>query len=348
MPRSTTLPALILALACGTAAAADPADSARRCVETAGPADAGVPVTAEAARAQRDRLLAAAADCRAAAEGNDAAALFHAATIAQLSGDGAGALALLERAAALGLSAAETRLGDMANFGLPPVREDAAAAVGHYRKAAALGDPAAQTTLALLHRIGRGVPRDSAQMVALLTQAADAGYHFAQYRLGQVYLNGEGVPGGADAALGIPDPLRAADYLARAAEAGNAAAALDLATLYADAASGLQADPEKRARLVTLAAEAGDPAATAALAVLHETGQGVAYDPVRAAALYVQAMESGRVAFENLRRGGPYGWDRQTALEFQQILRDRGLYLGPLDAIVGPGTAAGARALAAN
>jgi len=348
MTRLTAPAALALALFVAAETRADPADSARRCVETAGPASAGVPVSAEAARAARERLVAAQADCRAAEASQNAEALFHAATIAQLSRDGDRAFALLKRAAALGLAAAETRLGDMANFGLPPVAEDAQAAAGHYRTAAGLGDPAAQTTLALLHRIGRGVPRDTGEMVRLLQQAADAGYHFAQYRLAQVYLTGEGVPGGADPALGIPDPPRAADLLGRAAEAGNTTAALELAALYDDAAAGIGTDPESRARLIGMAAEAGDPAAVAALGVLHETGQGVAYDPARAADLYVAAMESGKVAFEELRRGAAYWWDRQTALAFQQILQDRGLYLGPLDAVVGPGTAAAARALAGD
>lgn len=346
MTRSFAPYALTLAILSASAAAADPADSARACVATAGPADAGVPVSIEAARSARAALVAAADDCRAAEASDDAVALFHAATIAQLSRDGAKAQALLQRAAALGLAQAETRLGDMAAFGLPPVREDAEAAAGHYRRAAELGDPAAKTTLALLHRIGRGVPRDTARMVALLQEAADDGYHFAQYRLAQVYLTGEGVPGGADSALGIPDAARAADLLERAAEAGNAEAAVELAALYADAAAGLGGDPLRRAQLVTRAAEAGDPGALAALGVLHETGQGVAYDPQRAADLYVRAMESGKVAFEDLRQGARFWWDRQTALEFQKILMDRGLYPGPLDAIVGPGTAAGARALA--
>lgn len=346
MTRTTAPIALAFAILSATAAPADPGDSARACVETAGPADAGVPVSAEAARVARQKLVDAAEDCRAAEDSDNAAALFHAATIAQLSRDGARAQALLQRAADLGLAAAETRLGDMAAFGLPPVAEDPAAAADRYRRAAEMGDPAAKTTLALLHRIGRGVPRDAGRMVALLQEAADDGYHFAQYRLAQVYLTGEGIPGGADPGLGIPDAARAADLLELAANQGNTKASVELAQLYADAASGLAADPVRRAQLVTRAAEAGDPAAIAALGVLHETGQGVDYDPLRAARLYVEAMETGQVAFENLRQGARYWWDRQTALEFQKILMDRGLYPGPLDAVVGPGTAAGARALA--
>jgi hypothetical protein len=39
-------------------------------------------------------------------------------------------------------------------------------------------------------------------------------------------------------------------------------------------------------------------------------------------------------------------WDRETALAFQRILQERGLYLGALDAQVGPGTLGAARALA--
>jgi hypothetical protein len=57
-------------------------------------------------------------------------------------------------------------------------------------------------------------------------------------------------------------------------------------------------------------------------------------------------MESGKVEFGDLRNGAPGTWDRDTALEFQTILKERGLYDGALDAIIGGGTAAAARKLA--
>ena len=86
----------------------------------------------------------------------------------------------------------------------------------------------------------------------------------------------------------------------------------------------------------------------AALGFLYERGRGVEADPDRAAALYVQALETGEVDVDDLRgRIGGYEppWDRATAIAFQVILQDRGLYLGAIDGIIGPMSRAAAAAL---
>ncbi len=297
---------------------------AQRCLDTAGPPDAGVPASAAQAADKRARLAAAMTDCTAAARAEDAPAevLFLAAEVAQARRDVRTAFALLERAVAAGLPAAETRIGDYYLFGIAPGGENAAEAIAHYERAAELGDPAGMTTLALMHRVGKGVPRDPAIMVELLGKAADAGYHFAQYRLGQTYLTGDGIPGRADAALGIPDPIRAAALYARAADGGNITAALELARLYDDRTSGLPDDPAEQARLTRIASSTGLPEGIAAMAVLYETGRGVDYNPQIAAGLYVKALETGEVSFDALRRGAPGGWDFDTAIAFQKILQD--------------------------
>lgn len=326
----------------------DPAIEA--CLSLGPVPSAGVPAGAAQAQAAREALAAAAQDCTAAAALDDAPpeVLFLAAEIAQGRRDVARAFDLLTRATQQAFGPAETRIGDYHLFGLAPGGEDVDAAIAHYEAAAALGDAPGMTTLALMHRVGRGVPRDTARMVALLEEAADAGYHFAQYRLAQTYLTGEGIPGRSDPALGIPDPGRAATLYTRAAEAGNITAALELAALYGDPASGLPENPREQARLTRMASRAGLPEATAALALLYETGRGVDQSPGIAAGLYVKALESGKISFDSLRKGAPGPWDFDTAVAFQTILQERGLYAGPLDGLIGPGSAAGARALAGN
>jgi len=320
---------------------------AAQCLELAGPVDAGVPVSAAAGALKRSRIAEAATLCTAAAAAADAPpeVLFLAAEVAQARRDLSGAFDLLERAADAGLAAAQTRLGDYHLFGIAPAGEDAEAAIAHYQRAAAGGDPAGMTTLALMYRVGKGVPRDPARMVALLEDAADAGYHFAIYRLAQTYMTGEGIPGKVDDTLGIPDPARGAALYAAAAEAGNITAALELAGLYGDPASGLADDPAERARLTLLASRSGLPEAIAAMASLYETGDGVDYDPQVAALLYVRALETGKVGFDTLRRTVRGGWDRDTARAFQTILQERGLYDGAIDGIVGRGTASAAAGL---
>jgi TPR repeat protein len=324
--------------------------AAAQCLEIAGPADAGVPAAAVDVATQKETLARAAPFCTEAAadENADPRVLFHAATIARAGGDAQAMFDLLTRAAASGLGAAETRLGDAFLFGVAPGGQNLEKAVSHYRAATDLGDAAGTTTLALLYQVEQGVPRDTGRMLELMTRAADQGYHFAQFRLAQIYHKGEGVPGRADAALGVPDMAKALAYYAEAADAGNLDAALALSALYSDPNSGLSDDPEEQVRLTRIVSRTGYAPAIARMGVFYETGRGVDYNPAIAAGLYAKAMESGDIAFEQMRTGAPLNWDNATAIEFQKILIARGLYNGPLDAIVGPGTASGARALAAQ
>lgn len=338
--------AVVGLLAPQTLWAEDMTEAAKTCLEIAGPADAGVPPQPVDAKTQRATLTKAAKPCSTAAaeETPSAEVLFHAAAIAQAKGQKTAVLDLLTQASEMGLGAAKTRLGDYYLFGVSG-RPDMEKAVTFYKAAVEAEDAAGMTTLALLHQIGQGVPRDTAKMVELMKGAADLGYHFAQYRLAQVYLRGDGVPGGKDEALGIPDAAMAVTYFNKAADAGNLSAALELSELVTDPSVDLGQDPADVAMLIRRLARQGMPQAIQRLAVIYETGNGLERNPSAAARMYVKAMESGEVSFEELRKGAPYGWDRETALEFQKILQDRGLYRGPLDAIVGGGTAAAARGL---
>lgn len=328
-------------------ASAEAEDPASRCLAIAGLPDAGAPPGAGAQAAYLAALAEARPYCAEAAAQGDGPALYHLAMALAREGAHARAVEALQQAAGAGVAAALTRLGDYANFGTGPVAEDHAQAVAYYRAAAEQGDLAAVTSLAFMHRYGRGVQRDPARMVALMADAAEGGYHFAQYRLAQVYRRGDGIPGGADAAMGIPDGGAAARLYRMAALQGNGFAALELAELYADDRFGVAADDTEQARWLTMAAEAGQAQALAMLGVLHEQGRGVAQDPRRAAELYIAALESG-VRFDVLRlsaQSGPPRWERATAMAFQEMLRDMGHYRGAIDGIVGGGTAAAAGAV---
>lgn len=319
------------------------------CLNTAGMPDAGVPVSEDAQAAALAAVRAAEADCALAVEAlpdEAAPALFHLATLAQTSGEHREAIALYEEAVEAGIVPAQTRLGDYYLFGTGPIRPDFDEAAARYAAAAEGGDPAAQTTLGFLHLLGRGVDRDPARMLELMGQAADQGYHFAQFRLAQTYLTGEGIPERDREALGIPDVIRAAELFEDASASGNADAALILADLYAGNIEGLIQSDEDRFRWTERAANTGDADALAALAFLIERGTGTDPDPNLAAETYIRALEEG-VSPNDLRPAGQ-GWDYNTAVAFQLILSDRGLYDGAIDGIVGAGTLAGARALGEN
>jgi TPR repeat protein len=350
-------PALVFTLLPAAAQAAEESQAAddaqralARCVAIAGAPDAGAPVSRAAMGVYLDALARARPYCETAARADPPPppALFNLASAQQRAGDHARAVDNFEAAAAAGLAAARSKLGDYYNFGIGPVEEDHARAVAEYRAAAKAGDLPAMATLALMHRFARGVPQDHARMLELLKQAADGGYHFAQLRLAELYLDPKGIGRDDAAALGLPDPSLAVEYYARAAGQGSVTAMLKLAALYADDADGIPADAARYARWVERAAQTGAPRAKAALGVLLEQGRGMARDPERAARLYVEALQSGDVPFGKLRQVGGArapSWDRATAIAFQQILRERGHYRGAIDGIVGPGTAAAARAL---
>lgn len=349
------LPRLGLALALAlspvaVAAQSAPETAAALCVEIAGMPDAGVPVSPEAQEAALAALQEAAPHCeQALAEGEATPeVMFHIGVLRQAERDHDEAIAAFEAAAQGGLAAANTKLGDYHLFGIGPLDREADTAAEFFRAGAEGGDPAAQMTLGLLHRLGAGVPRDTGAMVELMRAAADGGYHFAQFRLGQTYLTGEGVPGGEDASLGIPDRDEAARYLSMAADQGNIEAVLELARLYGELEGAGEGDPEQQFIWTERAAEAGLPDAIAALGFLYERGRGVEADPEQAAALYVQALETGDVDMNDLRgRVGGYTppWDRDTAIAFQLILQERGLYQGAIDGIIGPMSRAAAAAL---
>ena len=328
-----------------------PASAAARCAALAGAPDSGVPVSPAALEASLTALRKARPFCEQAIEAGAATGLAHfqLAVLLQNQGRHQAALSHFRAAADMGLAAAHSKLGDYLLFGIGPVKADVDKAVAEYRQAADGGDLSALTTLALLYRLGRGVPRDPARMLALMQKAADGGYHFAQYRLAQTFLTGDGIPGGADPALGVPNPALGVKYLEMAARQGNSKAILELAGLYASDAGGVAQDLAAHAYWTERAAETGDPAALAALGLIYETGRGVEKDPARAAALYVQALESGKLSLAELRRdanGRTPPWERATAKAFQTILQQRGLYKGAIDGVVGPMTRAAARALA--
>ncbi|MFB9150838.1 tetratricopeptide repeat protein [Roseovarius ramblicola] len=333
----------------GPGSSATASDAAAACHEIAGAPEAGAPVSRAAMTGRFQTLGRARPHCEAAVIGPDPdpAALFHLAVIMQREGVHERARALFAMAAGAGVAAAHTKLGDYYNFGIGPVREDHARAVERYRRAAEAGDAPAQATLAIMYRLGRGVPRDFDRMIALLTESAGAGYHVAQVRLADLHMSARGVPRRLAEEHGLPDPVKAAELYRKAADQGSAEAEAALTKLIEGGADAFD-DPATRVAWLRHAAAQGDARAINALGFLHERGEGVDYNPGRAAKLYVEALETGDLPVEDLRGqiGGRWvRWDRDTALAFQTILRERGLYRGALDAQVGPGTLSAARRL---
>ncbi len=72
--------------------------------------------------------------------------------------------------------------------------QDYAQAALWYRKAAEQGDDIAQYSLGTLYYNGQGLPQDYTQALTWYRKAAEQGYAEAEVQLGRSYYKGQGVP----------------------------------------------------------------------------------------------------------------------------------------------------------
>ena len=142
--------------------------------------------------------------------------------------------------------------------------------------AANSGDAVAEFELGVLYDNGQGVPQDYGQAEAWYRKAAEQGYADAQSNLGVMYDNGQGVP---------QDYVQAASWYRKAADQGNADAQTNLGALY-DNGQGVPQDYAQAASWYRMAADQGNADAQTNLGVMYQYGKGVAQDYIVAYALY--------------------------------------------------------------
>jgi TPR repeat protein len=192
-------------------------------------------------------------------------------------------------------------------------RADFKSALIEWRTLAESGDKHSQYFLGLLHDTGRGVPRDinvaikwyklaaeqgsedaqnalrylskKRQQIALERerQLAKQGNADAQYNLGVMYNEGQGVPEDDNAAF---------KWYTLAAEQGNAGAQVILGLIY-DNGRGVPQDDKTAVKWYTLAAEQGDVYSQYNLGVMYEGGWGVPKDDKTAVKWYRLAAKQG-------------------------------------------------------
>jgi len=122
------------------------------------------------------------------------------------------------------------------------------------------------------------------EVVAMFTDAANQGYADAQYSLGYIYHDGEGVS---------KDPEKSALWTWNAAEQGHADAQYNLGIKYGEG-DGVSKDPEEGARWTLKAAEQGHADAQHNLACAYAEGIGVTQDLQESALWTRKAAEQGR------------------------------------------------------
>ncbi len=96
-------------------------------------------------------------------------------------------------------------------------------ALREWRPLAEQGNAKAQYNLGVMYDNGQGVPQDYAKAVEWYRKAAEQGYADAQYNLGHMYDKGEGV---------TQDYAKAMGWYRKAAEQGDADAQHNLGVMY--------------------------------------------------------------------------------------------------------------------
>jgi TPR repeat protein len=188
-----------------------------------------------------------------------------------------------------------------------------------YQKAADQGNAYAQFNLGWLYENGQGVQKDLGKAAEFYQKAADQGFDNAEYNLGVLYANGRGVQ---------KDLRKAAELFQKAADQGFAPAQHNLGLAY-DHGRGVPKNLAKAAELYQKAADQGSADAQNNLGVLYANGQGVPNDLGKAAELFQKAADQGSadaqnnlgVAYEN-GQGVPN--DLGKAAELYQKAADQG------------------------
>ncbi len=149
-------------------------------------------------------------------------------------------------------------------------------ALKQLRQAASIGDSTAEFELGHMYDNGQGVLQDYVQAAKWYRKAADQGDARAQLNLGVLYFTGSGV---------LQDYALAVQWYRKAADQGNARAQNYLGTLY-DYGQVVPLDYALAAQWYRKAADQGDADAQYSLGMLYDYDQGVPQNYVVAYALY--------------------------------------------------------------
>lgn len=131
---------------------------------------------------------------------------------------------------------------------------------------------------------------DYATALSLLRPLADQGVASAQYSLGLMYANGQGVPNNLS---------EAANWWRLAGAGGNVLAQFNLCFMYANGQQGVPQDFSEAAKWCQLAAAQGDSRAADFLGRMYYDGHGLPQDYVEAAKWYRLAAEQGDADAQN-------------------------------------------------
>jgi TPR repeat protein len=162
-------------------------------------------------------------------------------------------------------------------------RGDYATALSLWRSLADQGDANAQYTLGYMYDNGEGVPENDVEAVRWYRLAAGQGLPSAQTEMGFMYANGEGVP---------ENDVEAVLWYRLAADQGDAQAQHNLGFMYANGEGARENDVEA-VRLYRLAADQGLATAQYNLGLMYAKGEGVPKNDAEAVRWFRLAGDQG-------------------------------------------------------
>ena len=212
------------------------------------------------------------------------------------------------------------RIGWMLLHGVGTGKDEAAARTW-FEQASKLDNPHAQYQLArMIFNDPSSTPEQTAQALERLTKAAEAGQDCAQYALGKIYRDGQGVE---------KDIQKAVALFTLAATQENSFAAFALGKLYLSGDTALQSDPAVALKWLTYAAELGNQFAQYRLGKLLLQGEEVPKDTEAAIRWLTAAAEQGNQYAQYalgklylLEKNVPK--DRSSAIKWFQLAADQG------------------------
>jgi TPR repeat protein len=152
-----------------------------------------------------------------------------------------------------------------------------------YSQLALQGDRTAQFRLGVLYEDGNGVVKDSREAVRWYLVASAQGSSEATYNLARLYHDGRGIP---------QNHVRARRWYLVAAKQEDTRAAVNLGVMHASGEGGPR-DYRKAIEWFLRAAQRGDDRAKINMGTMYFNGQGVARDLVRAHMWYNLAAARG-------------------------------------------------------
>jgi TPR repeat protein len=204
----------------------------------------------------------------------------------------------------------DSRLAARFADGAKPLTDPAATARA-YLQAAQQGSIDAQYQLGNLYMNGNGVARDPAEAARWYTHAAQQGHAVAASNLGVLYAKGWGVP---------QSDAEAVNWFRKAADAGDAGGENNLGSMCI-AGRGVAQSDALGARWVFSAAQHGAPEAQYTLGTLYANGRGVPRDDAQAVQ-WLKAAAAQGYAPAQLALGKMYAAGAGVPRDFAEAMRN--------------------------